>query len=66
MLRERVMLRRRALLLAEGTEATSAALLLELALTLFATRPGAGELPRDASGADHLDEACAVAFAMLG
>src|SRR5712691_4421015 len=56
----------RALLLAQGAEATSAALLLELALALCAPRPGAGELPRNASGADHLKEACAVVFAMLG
>jgi hypothetical protein len=45
------MLSIRALLLAQGTEATSAALLLELALALLAATPGAGELPADARGA---------------
>src|SRR5262244_119743 len=60
------MLSIRALLLAQRAEATSATLLLELALALLAAAPGADELPADADRLHHLEEAGAAAFAMLG
>jgi hypothetical protein len=53
-------------LLTEGAEAAGPALVFELALTLLAAAPNAGELPANADRLHHLEEAGAAAFAMLG
>src|SRR5712691_3130177 len=55
-----------ACLLADRAAAAGPALFFELALTVLATAPGAGELPADADRAHHLEEASAAAFAVLG
>ena len=53
-------------LLTDRAEAAGPALFFELALTVLATAPGAGELPANADRSHHLEEASAAAFAVLG
>src|SRR5206468_10790919 len=55
-----------ACLLADRAAAAGPALFFELALTVLATAPGAGELPANADRLHHLEEAGAAAFPMLG
>jgi hypothetical protein len=51
--------------LAQGTETGAVLLTLELAFEVSAAVPRAGELPGDACLSDYLEQASAVASAML-